>query len=438
MTSFAGSVRGFCAALTAAAVLVGTPARAEEAPRVLALDEAVRTALERHPDLRRVRASTRAAEARVAQAFAPLLTQVSGNASYQVGTTNSARVTPSPLSGSAFAASEAFDFSLTANQLIYDGQTRGRYRTAQASADATRKNEDGTRLNLVLAVKNSYFQARAYKELVRVAHETLDNQERHLAQIQGFVEVGTRPRIDLVQARADRARAQLAVVNAENAYAVAKVQLVQAMGLETPATFEVGDETVPPLAEEEIGTAQLFAMALAGRPELKAQTAAVRVQELSVDTAERGYGPSVNFSSGVSESGPTLDSMRWNWNAQARLSWPIFQGGVTRGQVAEARANLDAAGAQEAALRQQILVDVEQARLGVRAAKEALVTADQLVESSRERMTLAEGRYQTGVGNIIELADAQLGLTQALAEKVQADYGLSTARAALLKALGKP
>jgi len=50
---------------------------------------------------------------------------------------------------------------------------------------------------------------------------------------------------------------------------------------------------------------------------------------------------------------------------------------------------------------------------------------------------LAEGRYQTGVGSLLELADAQLALTQAQGDRVQAEFSLASARAALLHALGR-
>ena len=64
------------------------------------------------------------------------------------------------------------------------------------------------------------------------------------------------------------------------------------------------------------------------------------------------------------------------------------------------------------------------------ASQEALVNA-------RERLRLAEERYQVGVGSAIELGDAQVALTQAAAQAVQADDQLSTARAQLLRAVGR-
>jgi len=66
----------------------------------------------------------------------------------------------------------------------------------------------------------------------------------------------------------------------------------------------------------------------------------------------------------------------------------------------------------------------------------ALAAAEILVQNAHERLSLAEGRYQTGVGSIIEQGDAQLQLTSAQQQRVQAEFNLSTARAALLNALG--
>ncbi|HEX2660527.1 MAG TPA: TolC family protein, partial [Polyangia bacterium] len=89
------------------------------------------------------------------------------------------------------------------------------------------------------------------------------------------------------------------------------------------------------------------------------------------------------------------------------------------------------------AQRQQIRLEIEQARLGIRAAQALGAASEDALVNARDRLRLAEGRYQAGVGNIIELGDAQLAQTAAAAQRVQADYQLFTARAQLLKALGR-
>ena len=80
---------------------------------------------------------------------------------------------------------------------------------------------------------------------------------------------------------------------------------------------------------------------------------------------------------------------------------------------------------------------MEQAQLGVRAAQAAGVAASEAVTSSHEQLRLAEARYTAGLGNVIELGDAQVANTNAAAQAVQARYNLAIARAQLAGALGR-
>ena len=71
--------------------------------------------------------------------------------------------------------------------MIYDfGQTSEKYVAARDTAEAQRYEEQVTRLNIVSTVRQAYFTARANKELVDVAKETLDNQLKHLVQVNAF------------------------------------------------------------------------------------------------------------------------------------------------------------------------------------------------------------------------------------------------------------
>jgi len=80
---------------------------------------------------------------------------------------------------------------------------------------------------------------------------------------------------------------------------------------------------------------------------------------------------------------------------------------------------------------------VEQAHLNVIEGEERIQAAKKAVESARENFRLAQGRFDAGVGTIIELTDAQLALTQALSTEAQAltDYRISVSR--LERALGR-
>lgn len=131
-------------------------------------------------------------------------------------------------------------------------------------------------------------------------------------------------------------------------------------------------------------------------------------------------------------------SVYGGWQIGLTLVWPLFQGGLTRGQVREAEGNLGAVDAQLEAERLQVRLDVEQARLSVRSAKVSIGATEEALINAREQLRLAEASYSQGVGNIIQLGDAQVAVTSAGAQRVQADFNLAIARAQLLLALGRP
>ncbi|MBK6846252.1 MAG: TolC family protein [Proteobacteria bacterium] len=412
--------------------------------RMLTLQQALQLALERHPDLAQAQAQAQAAAARADQARAPLLPQLSGNASYQRTTGNFALrpgVVPGDLrgaGGNSLATFNFFNFGLSASQLVWDfRQTSDRWQAARANAQAAALATRTTRQQLSLALRAAFFAARAQRALVQVAREQLTNQQRHLRQVEGFVEVGTRPPIDRAQARSEVAQARLQLIEAENAYAVAKAQLKQAMGLEDERDFEVADETLPPVGGEERALAELLDEALGRRPELAGLEQERRSAELSGRAARGRYWPALTVSTSLTDAGTQLDALAWNWNAQAGVSWPLYEGGLVPAQRREAQASVAALSAQRTALRQQVRVALEQARLGVRAAKASLEAAREALEFAQQRLGLAEGRYETGAGSILELGDAQVALTQAASQVVQADHALALARAQLLQALGR-
>jgi outer membrane protein len=177
--------------------------------------------------------------------------------------------------------------------------------------------------------------------------------------------------------------------------------------------------------------------ALSARPELAQIEKQREAQEKTLSAVKGGYGPSLSATAGGSYVGVALDGLVPNWDVGLILSWPIFQGGLTRAQVDEAAANLQGVDAQKNVELLQIRLDVEQARLAVRAAKSSIGAANDALTNGREQLRLAEARYSTGVGSIIELNDAQVAYANAEAQVVTARYGLATARVQLLAALGR-
>jgi outer membrane protein len=427
---------------TVAAICLMALGAAAQMPRVLSLDEALRIARERQPQLRDARAAIDIAQARVDQARAPFLPQVGGLVSYQHNLRPNSAVaatgvtTPSNVTTSR--SPNFYNAAITLNQLIWDfGKTTGQYEAAKLLATAQQSSERAVALQVDNNVRAAFFQARATRALAGVAREAVDNFGKHLDQTQGFVEAGTHPEIDLAQARADLANAKSQLIDAENNYLIAKAQLNQAMGLLGAGDYDVADESLAPLPDEDAALESVAQQALRNRPELAAIEDQVRAQLESIRALKGGYWPTISGNVGATEGGANADDLTWNATLGLTLSWQLFQGGETRAQVHEGEAVAAQLSAQLDVQRLQVRFDVEQALLAIRAAKSVLEAQRETVVNARDRLRLAEGRYQTGVGSAIELGDAQVALTTAEAQTVQADDRLSTARAQLLRALGQ-
>jgi outer membrane protein len=446
----------------AAATLAPANAAAQESPpppspratppaqRVLPLAEVERSALQVQPLLLAARANTNVAVALAEQQRAPLLPQVIGSAAY---TRETANIQPRPgfttvtttgapataAGGSLFSTSyDYFQFGITATQLIYDfGQTSNKYDAAKLNADSQRYAEQTTRLTILLNVRRAYFAARANKELVDVAKETLDDQNKHLAQVQGMVTVGTQPPIALAQQKAAVANAVVQLIQAQNNYETSKAQLNQAAGMPGGTDYDVSDQDMPVVSDEDQPLETLMAKAVAARPEIATLVKQHDAAEATLSSAKGTYGLSIAAAGSVTDYGTNLGQLVPDWAVGVSATWPLFQGGLTKGLVHQADANIDYVDSQKAVEELQVRLDVDSARLAVRAAKATIGAVEDALTSAREQLRLAEQRYATGVGNIIELNDAQVAYTTAAAQVVSARYTLATARAQFLAAMGR-
>jgi outer membrane protein len=410
---------------------------------VVTLAEALRAARAHQPVLDLARGNSTTARGLADQTRGGLLPQLSAIASYTRATSNfvpqpGGTVPNGTQASTSFATNPLWRLGVNASQLVYDfGETINRWKASRVAADAVDESLHVSEALVDYNARVAFFTARAAKDLVGVARDTLANQEKHLAQVQGFVEVGTHPEIDLSQARADRATAQLQVINAENSYSVARAMLNQAMGVERSVDYDLSNEEFPAVDGEDGQVEVLIDDAKGKRPEMANLRLNLKSQELGLRSAHDMYWPNLGLSGSANESGPQLDQTTWNFSGVVTLSVPLLQGGAIDAQIHQAQGEVVQAQAQLETERQQVRLDVEQARLGIRAAKGAIAAAEDALANTRDRLRLAEGRYTTGVGSIIELGDAQVALTTTAAQRVSAQYQLYTARAQLLKALGK-
>jgi outer membrane protein len=399
----------------------------------LTLQDCIDTALRNHPSIRAANESVNAAGAKVAQSASSYLPQVRASTGYSRNQSTS-------ILGESIT--KDYTTSLSVNQTLYDfGRTGHAYDAARAGRRSLELDQERVVQDVILNVKQSYFALLAAEKLVTVSQKNLDQAESHYRQAQAFFRAGSKPKYDVTRTEVEVNSARLELINARNGAKISRITLNNAMGTDPGADISVEDVLSEPA--EVSSLEQALAEALKNKPELLKADTDIQAAQDRVKAEQSNYLPSVSangsysWSTGTAEGSFPKQDIGNSWNAGIMLSIPLFEGGLTRGRVSEARANLLVLEAQRDSLRQSILLEVNRAYADMESATARVDVMQTSLKKARENLDLAQGRYEAGVGPYIEVTDAQVASLKAETDHVQALYDYQLAAAKLYRAMGR-
>jgi outer membrane protein TolC len=287
---------------------------------------------------------------------------------------------------------------------------------------------------VVVNAKQAYYGLLSSQHLLRVAEETLRQNQQHLENAEARFAIGLAPRFDVTQAQVQVSTAELDLVTARNNVALGQDTLLTAMGVDEPFDFLLVD--APDYRLVTIDDERVVQQAYLTRSELHSLRAQQQATTRQVSALQKQVLPSLSGNAQYNWTGREYP-LQQGWILGVLLTVPLFDDILTIAQVSEAQANLRNLEAQEDNLKQQIALEVRRSLLEVRRAEQSIRVSEQTMIHARENLNLAEGRYAAGVGNIIEVTDAQVSFSSARANVIQAVYGHKIALAQLERALGQ-
>jgi outer membrane protein len=412
----------------------------------LSLHECEEIALKNQPSITVAQQNVAAGQGREMQARSPYFPQLAASTGYS----------ESWNAGGAFGAgtTKTYSTTLQLNQTLYDfGRTGNALDAARWGTRSSQQDKERTVHDVILNVKQAYYALLASKILVDVTQKQVSQTESHLAQAQAFFNAGSKPKYDVTRAEVEVNNARLSLISANNDVRVRTIALNNAMGIDPGKPTEIENKLPPVPDVPELAKAQ--EESLKNRPELMKADADIEAAKARVRAEKANYYPSLsvngayNWASGTQDLGnlPTsisgisgrqlVGDIGDSWNAGILLSLPLFQGGVTKGRVNEARANLIALEAQRSAVVQTVLLEVNQSYADLESSKARIDAMESALQKARESLELAQGRYEAGIGPTIEVTDAQLASLQAERDHIQALYDYRLAIARLFRAMGR-
>ncbi|MDO9068239.1 MAG: TolC family protein, partial [Deltaproteobacteria bacterium] len=132
------------------------------------------------------------------------------------------------------------------------------------------------------------------------------------------------------------------------------------------------------------------------------------------------------------------DEWNKNWDLGVSASWPLFDGGSGLGRIKEARANARQLRLAKQQVEDWIRLEVLAGYLTLKASEKAIFSQQLAGEQAQEALKIARARYESGQATNLDVLDAQLALTQAQTNRIQAVHDYLVSLAKLEKAVGTP
>ena len=451
-------------------ILLALPLSAQQARQStdtlpLSLREAVSRADRIGEEVRVARANLSTTQAQAAIARAPGLPQLRINAS-ENRTVASAR---GQAVGQVFNQPYSYAAALNASQILFQGgRIVNAMRASRAATGASAQDLEETRSLISLQTQTAYVNALFTHRMVQIQQQSYDLASAQLKQAEQFEAAGRMSRYDVLRARVALANIEPLVLQAREDAQIAALELKRLANI--PASRPLALTTsIDSVVIRDVLASVDTAIGPDNRPALAAATLNARARDLGVSVARAGLMPTItfNFNSGYgaypvngdvlppgrgtfkvvpcgadSEPGKVCSAQNGGWFSDQSfgftVSFPLFDGLLTKGNIDLAGAQARVAKAQLAQTREQVSNDVETAKADLARARGQYTAQQQNVAEAEEAYKLASLRYSRGMATQLEVSDAQLALTTAQTNQARSLYDVYIAAVALAQTQGRP
>jgi outer membrane protein len=321
---------------------------------------------------------------------------------------------------------------VTLSQLITDfGRTINLVSSSRLLEKAQNANALATAEDIVLATDQAFYNALQAQALLKVAQQTVTTRGSVEHQVDELAKNKLKSTLDLAFAQVNLSQAKLLQLDAQNNVDSTLAALTAVLGFDKQVRYELSDEETqlpPPSPDVDV----LINTAIQQRPDLQA----LNYDQLAAEKFRRAQRdqllPTIS-ALGIAGGTPVRPDCfggcfpnyfvsSWYGAVGVNMNVPIFNGFLFSAEASEANYRARAATENTRDLRDRVVRDVRTAWLAANTAFQRVGVEAELAKEADLGLTLAQGRYQLGLGSIVELSQAQLQQTDAAIGYVNAQY----------------
>src|SRR6202789_1316151 len=317
------------------------------------------------------------------------------------------------------------------------GQIRNEVAAGEANAAASAADLENARLSLIAQLVQDYIQLRSLDRNSAILDETVKAYARALSLTEQRHDAGIAPGLDVSQAQTqlNAARSQASQTFASRAlmeHAIAALLGVSASTFSIPRA--IVDITLP-----QIPTG-LPAALLERRPDIAAAQRRMMAANANIGVARAAYFPSLTLAG----SGGVESTSFSNWISAPSTFWAIgpnallsvFDGGLRKAQVAQARAEFDASAANYRGTVVSAFQQVEDSLATLNYDSQASLQEKAAVDAAQRTLDFSLALYVQGAADYLTVVTSQTALLQTQVQALNLDTLQLTASVDLIRALG--
>ena len=395
------------------------------------LDDCLKLALGNNPRIQAAMQDVFASDARIKQAWSNWFPQVS----WQTGLTRIRQLQLSDVFrenlvynyytlGQISLSEMLYDFGVTQNQV-----TIRKLENKQYGLILTETIND-----VICDVKNAYYNVLFSIEQKKVAQKMVERYQLFYEQAKAFYNAGTKPKVDLTIAQVNLSNAKLNLIEAENAVDIAMAKLNNTIGLPYMMRYKIQD--ILRYNPCSVSLDNAVEIAKEARPDFKLANVKVETARQNLQLTKKSWAPQLTVEGQFQIGGRTFTSNH-GYNFGAFLNFPTINGMLIRQEIKEAKSlhNREIANAMNT--QNNIYLEIQNAYYLLKEKKNKIPVSTVNVKQAKENYDLSFGRYRVGVGDPVELKEAQVQLQNAELQYYNTLYEYNCARANLEKAIGK-
>lgn len=328
--------------------------------------------------------------------------------------------------------------SLTASMPIFTGgKLNGTIKQAKAGYLISEQGLQKAYNDMRSTVTNGYFDMLQADNMQKLGRESVDRLADHLKNVEAQYEVGVVAKVDVLRSQVELANAKQSLIKAENAYQIAEANLNKIVGLPMDTQLKLDNILVYTPYDNDMQYCLDYAAK--HRPELEQAKQQVEAAKGALRVAISGHMPQV-----AATASQSWKDSNWpgdengNWGVGVTVSMNIFDSGVTVSKIHGAEADLAKAHETYRDTVDAVNLDVRSNYLNLREAEKRIDTTKLAVSQAEEDYRIAQLRYMNGVGTNTDVLDAQVALTDAKTNYLQAMYDYNTCKTNLETAIGVP